>query len=129
MKRSISLLAILAFSIFYLLSFRIPEPQIKFEGTKELKPDTISFRLKRNFTGDCGDDCYSFIGSDVIIKVNHKAIGSLCNHLFIKCPSSLRLQKNIEYLFVAKLFVPPNCSTIIDTCEMNKIYVLIKKLK
>jgi hypothetical protein len=90
--------------------------------------DTITFSLRWNFTGDCGTDCYKFIGTNVIQTINDKKITTNCSYLFVKCPSKLDLQKGVSYTFTAKSFSPNNCSTTLDTCRENQYYLLEEEI-
>lgn len=91
--------------------------------------DTIIFSLRHDFGGDCKTDCYRSIGTNSIISINGIELDSICTHLFVECPSGLRLKKGIKYKFIAKHFIKNYCTTKVDTCYKNKMFVLGKKLK
>lgn len=91
--------------------------------------DTITFTMSWDFNGDCGKDCYKFIGTGKITAINGKPVGKKCHHLFVKCPSKLHFVKGTTYQFIAAPFKPTDCSTVIDTCMENKFYVLINSIE
>jgi len=82
-----------------------------------------------DFNGDCGKDCYKFIGTGKITAINGKPVGKNCHHLFVKCPAKLNLAKGKSYKFIAAPFKPTDCATIIDTCTDSKYYVLVNALE
>jgi hypothetical protein len=90
--------------------------------------DTIEFSLSWNFAGDCGQDCYKFLGTGSILKINGKPVGQNCDHIFVKCPSGIKLYKSQVYKFVAIAFTPNDCSTRIDMCTGSQTYLLLNKL-
>lgn len=91
--------------------------------------DTVEFSLIQDFTGDCETACYKFLGSRTVSKINGRPIEETCNHIFVKCPSNLKLRLDTPYRFVAIPFNPNNCSTVIDTCLKNKYYLLVGQIK
>lgn len=99
------------------------------QSPKVIQRDTIEFSLRQDFAGDCDKDCYRFLGTDNILKINGRPAGQNCNHIFVKCPSKLTLYRDKVYRFVATSFVPNNCSTIIDTCAKNLTYLLIAEVR
>jgi len=120
------LIPVLSFSFISLLS----STQINSEYIiPEQDQDTIVFSLRNDFTGKCNENCYTSIGTNVIISINHIETDSFCTHLFVKCPTTLRLKKGIQYKFIAEHFVRNSCTSNVDTCMKNKMYTLIRKFK
>lgn len=119
----------LLFLIFFLQCMTISAFALsKSDSFNQIKKDTIEFSLRWDFIGDCGNDCYKFLGTDVILKINGKSIGSNCHHIFIKCPSDIKLYKSRIYKFVAILFSPNECSTNIDLCTSSKNFLLLEEV-
>lgn len=121
---------LLGFLVINLMASRLSDTSInrnKYNQNVNFQ-DTIEFALRWDFKGDCGNDCYSFLGTDTILKLNEKSVEKGCNHIFAKCPSDLKLFQNKTYRFLALAFNPDPCSTIIDTCAINKYYLLVKEI-
>jgi hypothetical protein len=127
-KLTIFLLTIFSIVLFPFLTMANANIPLKTNKQMIKNEDTISFTLHWNFNGDCAGDYYKFLGTGIIKTVNNVPISETCNHVFIKCPVDINLQKGIEYRFVAVPFSPTNCSTSIDTCYVNKTYLIIKQL-
>ena len=92
-------------------------------------PDTITFTLRHPFDGRCDSNCYKFLGTNCIETINNEPIGKNCNHIYVNCPSTFDLKSDVSYTFIALPFMPQGCSTIIDTCDKNVRYLLVKEME
>jgi hypothetical protein len=127
-KLTIFLLTIFSIGLFSFLTMVNANPLLKTNTRMIQNEDTISFTLRWNFNGDCKGDCYKFLGTGIIKTINNVSIGESCNHVFIKCPTEINLQKGVEYRCIAVPFGPTDCSTSIDTCNVNRTYLIIKQI-
>lgn len=126
MKNNIQLLLSLSFIVLSIQVFASNSGVVKSVSCRDNIKDTIEFTMRWDFNGDCGTDCYKFIGTGTISAINGKAVNGSCDNIFVKCPSRLNLKQGKQYTFIAIPFTPNNCSTTIDFCTPNKTFLLVK---
>ena len=129
MKKITVLIGIIFLAISF-QSFANDTRVVKFNNLVDNIQDTIEFTMYWDFKGDCDNDCYKFIGTGYISKINGKFIGENYDHIFVKCPSNFVLNQSKTYKFIAIPFTPNYCSTKFDTLSSwNTYYLLVTEIK
>jgi|GEM_PF-2893588 len=102
-----------------------------FMTSQEIQKDTVEFSLNQNFTGHCEGFCNIYIGgSNSIIEINgEKLKEGESAEIFVKCPTRIRLRKNIKYKFLTEKFKPDSCSFPVDSTFNTKRFRLIEQIK
>lgn len=123
---------IILLSLFMLLLFGPKTEMINtIVASQETQKDTIEFSLNQSFTGHCEGFCNIYIGgSNSIIEINgEKLKEGESAEIFVKCPTRIRLRKNIKYKFLTEKFKPDSCSFPVDSTFNTKRFRLIKQIK